>query len=265
MREIFGRNKKVEKTMKFFEFNKDGECTQVEKKAFIEAYSKSYYIGNERLVPRTIQNSKVAEEKIEKLLEKEEGIKSNCDVMNILAWKLGKIKHRETDDRETNERKEIICHKGWENRKSCKVKRYGKDWDLTKFVEYIVENKSNLEAKAEDSPQEVLDKLKIVAPNGIGTVYLITLLYFISKGKWPIYDRFAMMALNAIKSGAEPGATVDCLELPAKNSDEFSNVMEILKEKYIKPLQEIFGDEYTKKRDIDRALWVYGHCFKPKQ
>jgi len=250
--------KRLKETMKFFKFHNDETYTQEDNKAFIEAYNNSYYIGKERLVPRTIQNSRFAEQEIEDLLK--EGIKSNCDVMNILAWKLGKIKHRETEDR-----KEIICHKGWENRKSCKVTRYGNYWDLTHFVEHIVKHKNDLEAKAEDSPQAVLDELKKVAPNGIGTVYLITLLYFISKGKWPIYDRFAMMALNAIKSGAEPGATVDCLELPAKNSDEFSNVMEILKEKYIKPLQEIFGDDYTKTRDIDRALWVYGHSFKAKK
>ena len=34
------------------------------------------------------------------------------------------------------------------------------------------------------------------------------------------------------------------------------------KENYISKMEDIFGDNYTISRDIDQALWAYGHFFK---
>ena len=39
---------------------------------------------------------------------------------------------------------------------------------------------------------------------GIGPVFAITLLYFASKGKWPIYDQFAGRGLLAVQQGMRP-------------------------------------------------------------
>ena len=142
------------------------------------------------------------------------------------------------------------------------------EWEeIKKFVEYIVEDIDRLYLISKDRPQEVLNELGKKAPNGIGPVYQITLLYFISKGQYPIYDRFAYIALQEIKNGAEPFTTkIEPQTLPNKTSKKFKSVYEDYIEPYMQNISLVFGSNYNssieKYRNIDRALWVYGHAFK---
>ena len=99
------------------------ESKVLSKDDFICAYNESYFIGGKRLVKGTGQNSKIAENEMERLLK--EGIKTNLDVMNILAWKLGKIKHNDSD-----KAGKIIYYKGWDKIETCCVKRYNDILDL---------------------------------------------------------------------------------------------------------------------------------------
>ena len=50
---------------------------------------------------------------------------------------------------------------------------------------------------------------------GIGATYALTLLYFMSKGAYPIYDQFAHRALIAIREDREIGAVVSDADLRA--------------------------------------------------
>ena len=222
---------------------------------FVEKYNSSYYLGQPKLVAGVSQNSKVTEDEIDHILC--DGIRNQLDVYHILAWKVGKIKHAESDASNR-----FVYASDWAGIETGVVNRYGKPLDLTNFAAYIVTNINQLEEMAKEDPQDVLECLRQNAPSGLGTVYLITLLYFISRGIWPIYDRFAMMALSAIAEGKKPGDPVKYVELPDKNSGKFHSVMDICKQTYIKQLEDIFGKEYSKDRNVDRALWVYGHCFK---
>ena len=72
------------------------------------------------------------------------------------------------------------------------------------------------------TPQAILDILAKEAPEGIGTVYFITLLYFISLSEYPIYDQFAKKAIDAIKTGTKPNITIPYKELPDRNNSDFS-------------------------------------------
>lgn len=235
--------------------------SSISKDEFIEMYNKSYFRSAERVVKGVTQNSKVAETEIERILN--EGIKTTNDVINILAWKIGKIKHKATD-----ENGKITFSKDWEDPYHFNILRYGKEWKGIKcFAEKIVEKFCELHKKSENCPQEVLNELEKQAPKGIGTVYLITLLYFISQGKYPIYDRFAYIALQGIKTGAKPLATkIDPQTLPDRTSKKFKSVYEDCIEPYMKDLSDVFGSDYNSSieeyRNIDRALWVYGHAFK---
>ena len=192
-----------------------------------------------------------------------EGIKTTNDVINILAWKIGKIKHKDTD-----ENGKITFSKDWEDPYHFNIYRYGKKWEeIKEFVEYIVKHIDRLYLTSKDSPQEVLNELGKKAKNGIGPVYLITLLYFISKGQYPIYDRFAYIALQEIKNGAEPFTTkIEPQTLPNKTSKKFKSVYEDYIEPYMQDILLVFGSDYNSSieeyRNIDRALWVYGHAFK---
>ncbi len=69
------------------------------------------------------------------------------------------------------------------------------------------------------------------------------------------------MAVDAILNNKKPNDYVSYSELPNKNDKKFDEVINIYNKNYVNKLNEIFGDEYKSNRDIDRALWVYGHLF----
>ena len=74
--------------MQFF----DELGNKISKEKFISIYSKSYFINEKRLVKGVSQNSSYAESEIEKILKN--GIKTELDIVHILAWKIGKINHK---------------------------------------------------------------------------------------------------------------------------------------------------------------------------
>lgn len=110
---------------------------------------------------------------------------------------------------------------------------------------------------------------------GLGPVYIITLMFFITKAKYPIYDRFAMAALQVllvIEQGYDvslwdnsdsSNSIVRKTSLPEKKflSDKDEIELPKMYSYYIGLLNHFFGKEWEKTRDIDRALWVYGHYF----
>ena len=221
---------------------------------FIKYYSNIYYLDTEQL-NGIRKSSRFIENTIDDLLKK--GINSEKDVINILAWKLGKIRHRESENIKC-----FVYTSDWENAKQYDIKIYGKKVEIYKFIKYIVSNINGLEIEANEYPQSVLDKLNEKSPYGIGTVYMITLLYFISRGKYPIYDRFAMIAIDAITNGNKPDEFVKYKQLPSKKEKGFNKLMNNGMNNYIYKIEDVFGKEYQNNRDIDRALWVYGHLFK---
>lgn len=237
--------------MKFY--MKDG--TEISKETFIKSYNDSYYLGSSRVLNRVTQNSKYVENEIDQLLKN--GIREPIDIIHILAWKIGKVRHTDSDNE-----KRFVYAKGWDDAENFKIKLYKNTLDVKEFVLYIIKNIAELEKLSENEPQEVLNQLKEHSPKGIGTVYLVTLLYFISKGKHPIYDRFAMMALDAISGDIKPySQKIKAPILPDKHSSKFKHVMDRYYKEYVEKVNKIFGSVYWKNRDIDRALWVYGHAF----
>ena len=275
--------------MKFYNENGKEIC----KKDFICKYSKTYYICQKKIVTGFRQSSRFIEDEIEKILTN--GISASngisTDIVRILAWKIGKIKHKESQ-----ESRKFEYAKGWENSEtSMKIKIY-KNYicinDLVNCIQGLVncfqDNIDNLEALLKEPSKDTFfskafSSLKEINCPGIGTVYLITLLYFISKGCIPIYDRFASMALEAILNDVKPlenkkaAVSVKYICLPSKTVKDISEISKMFME-YRSNLMKVFGDkyeEYTKSfyssdrkkwvqktRDIDRALWVYGHRFE---
>ena len=158
--------------------------------------------------------------------------------------------------------------------------------DLSKSYRSLKENDKK------EKQQKFLEKLTIASLKGIGSVYLITFMYFITQGEMRIYDIFAMMALDAIyPSNVQDelsfgslnslyiGANVKPRDLPQKDQLGFKNLFSDNKrynktyQIYIKKLNQFVEDynkelpegqkvTYEKCRDIDRALWVYGHFFQ---
>lgn len=120
--------------------------SSISKDEFIEMYNKSYFCSAGRVVKGVTQNSKVAETEIERILN--EGIKTTNDVINILAWKIGKIKHKDTD-----ENGKITFSKDWEDPYRFNIYRYCKKWEeIKEFVEYIVKHIDRLYLTSKDRP-----------------------------------------------------------------------------------------------------------------
>ena len=237
--------------MKFYDIS----GKEISSDAFVRMYADSYYIGNEKLCTRASQSSRYTEQEIDRILR--EGIKAKHDVVHILAWKIGKIKHKDSTDK-------FVYAKDWVGAELFEVSLYNNKFDIEKVSGYISGNIARLETQAETDPQGGLNDLKALNIYGIGTVYLITLLYFISRGKHPIYDRFAKMAVDAIIGDKRPGEAIVYNELPDKKSNKFDTLFKDHLSDYSSNLYSIFKDEYKENRDIDRALWVYGHCFSRK-
>ena len=95
---------------------------------------------------------------------------------------------------------------------------------------------------------------KEMVPTNFGAVYIINLIFFLSKGELPIYDKYAHKAVKAIYMKKKP-SEVYVGEAPDKNS--VSDVINMYEE-YRWLLTKVFGKSNID-RTTDRALWVYGH------
>ena len=89
-------------------------------------------------------------------------------------------------------------------------------------------------------------------------MYLITVLYFKSNKKYPIYDYYAHRAVKALYLNKNPE---EIFVGAAPDKNEIGKVLAMYKE-YVFLLEQVFGYSDIG-RDLDRALWVYGHAKKP--
>ena len=189
---------------------------------FIRFYNHCYYISTSHWV----------EAEIETILKN--GGKTVTDFLNIFAWKTNRINQQKCEEsgyddgnkfyytvskREDRKKWDIETTKGKE--KATAITRYGviekgeKGKTLYSFLSKVLKHyndyfewKKNLNTNEMSSEKiendktnkyiDILHELKDYSLDGIGSVYLITFLYFITRGEVPIYDMFAMMALDAI-------------------------------------------------------------------
>lgn len=223
---------------------------------FIKFYNHAYYWSKKE--KPAIKGLKRTAECIEKEIDNilKNGIKSKLDVVKILAWKIGKIKHPES------QQKNLFCYaQDWKNAELFQVKRYKKDMPLNDICTYILNNITELELTAQKDPNGLFEQLYNQNWYGIGPVYCYTLLYFLSKGKYPIYDQFAEIALTAIKREIDPSQKI-CYSAP-KTKKEYIERYSKYKENLTTIFNQVYYDAINdQSRSLDRALWVYGHLFK---
>lgn len=266
---------------------------------FIDYYSKEYF-------ERT--KDTVAESLADNLLRADELTAE--DVFFILAWKIGGI-----DMTKTNAEKKISYfeNKGWVwDEVNPKAKNSGNDIKplktlLVKVAEISRAQKPGWkeEAFAEkaDKATGMLKSLVDLDTEHIGCVYMLTLLYFLTNGRWPIYDRFAYLSMIGISEDKKPGINripYPEQRIPYRQNKSFKSEMSgILYGKddyhmygdyveFLKKFEEALLNEkenrlntafdetereiikkqygtYVDNRDIDRALWSYGHYFVEKK
>jgi hypothetical protein len=121
-------------------------------------------------------------------------------------------------------------------------------------------------AKVNQNPQYLFNLKQQQLPQlrGFGYVYLLTLQFFITHGRFPIYDKFAQVAALAIDRGlmpdSPPKSHVKYTEL-TKWSDYQVYVNLLGRIRNACPQQAPNSPMFIS-RDLDRALWVYGHFFE---
>lgn len=217
---------------------------------FIREYEPVYYnTSQSKLIRR--KSSLFVEKEIEKILAT--GLRAE-DIPLVIAWKIGNINHKESTNR--------IVFKN-----NCnQTLEFKTQYNIIKakpLVDYIANNLSYLKNLAESDPYKSFAKLCENKVDYFGTTYLLTLLYFLSQGTMPIYDKFAHIALLALKDEVKPHEPIYGYKPIEQARDNISRVkawktyMD-----YRNLLIDLAGENRYRDKSIDRALWVYGHAFK---
>ncbi|WP_294242310.1 hypothetical protein [Pseudobutyrivibrio sp.] len=268
---------------------------------FDKKYSEFYFISNDETERDSIIGANG------KKLEQPKGVKSSCkwvedkiyadckkenwhpvDILRILAWKTGKINHLKSNLERNKNEPNIKYDANWiENGKEfvslqIPYQSIVTIEEIRPVINGVIEIREKYcKCKNAQSAWNAIFRLANNDDNkksmrGVGTVYLITLLHFITGGEFPIYDRFAMAALviwklkkNYNKLKVTDVSVVRGGKLPSKDTKAAQNILEMgIYADYIKLLKEFCKDNYGKEdewkenRDVDRALWVFGHFFK---
>lgn len=216
---------------------------------FVTVYQKHYFIGYQsKLIKSNFQSSRFVEDKIENILKN--GLTPD-DLPLVVAWKLGNIDH-------TKSVKSVVFINNCDINLVFKTRGYP-ELDCSEYFGFIRSEFQQIADLAKENPKEAFNLLNEKSPKGFGPTYVLTLLFFFTNGKQPIYDKFAFLALLAINGGTVP--------FPFKQKvigykdinygDRGWNIYE----HYCNLLVKIAGDNF-KERPVDRALWVYGHSFE---
>lgn len=271
------------------------EGNETSKKEFVKIYSKLYTSEDKEKSQTILGNNKFtpAKEKVEDIafaaLKKEKPyLTDKLDqeekferIWKLIAWKAGRLEYIEEEDSQKKEslfisKDEKYTWSGLNERgkpigEKKKVKELSEEERLewkNRIKDFINEiNGCELFKEKDWTEQkcafreayETLIKLNEKHKmDNLGTVYTIALIYFLSKGKFPIYDQFAHIAAKAIYLNADP-SIIYIGDPPGKTKAEEDKVIHMYNE-YCWLLQQIFGSySFYTDRSVDQALWVYGH------
>lgn len=234
--------------------NGDGSFSNF--KEFVSFYSMAYF---------TFQPPK-QEKDVEEILASSQ--LSRDDVTTLLKWKTG----RENKDGVINARKGIKLSEVW--------------GALFPGGEEILSKEEILkhgELDLKSGTKKLIEELLSNKVQGISTVYAITILYVLTNGEYPIYDRFAAAAVHALydpEACFSKEVKISRSELPPIDQigksipllfplDVSSDQKSCLREyawyvEHVRELSHRLAASLTD-RDLDRALWTYGHCFRAKK
>ncbi len=207
----------------------------------------------------------------------DEKLKKGIYDKEVFAWKVGRI------ERYDDEKKEVkYNHKSFDKDdksdnyitirgkvKKADFEKFSINVNSIKNITWSIENSDKIDYEedyeiiAGKNSNYYILKEKSTFLSGFGPVNIINAMFFVSKGIAPIYDMFAHKAIRALALDMNP-----CEIFMGANPDkrDVKSVMIMYKE-YISLLRKRFPDYIGKDdmfipRDLDRALWVYGHATK---
>ncbi|HOF12966.1 MAG TPA: hypothetical protein PLZ38_08895 [Spirochaetota bacterium] len=208
---------------------------------FIQYYEQYYFLGTPNVGRRITNRNKTnhfIEKKIQNILQR--GIAIN-DIVFIIAWKIGAIDHGLSNNR-------VVYKYNFNN--TLQFKTRFNVIDVKLIVNYIINNFVTLINI--NNPHTLFQNLfnNRGLNSNFGLVYCISLIYFFTQGQYPIYDKYVHIAINAFLNNVPPNNQIGYQQI--NQWKDYIN--------FINQLTRIFGNQNIG-RKIDRALWVYGHCF----
>jgi hypothetical protein len=170
-----------------------------------------------------------------------------------MAWKIGGL----IDHRGSESRRRIEYLQNWPAALTA-TGQYGTR-DFSRSIPFLANNMSTLLKQiSQGNPRYLFDLVPQLA--GFGNVYILTILFFASRGRFPIYDRYAHIAAQAIAQDLRHDSPVHYRDL--QRWDDYSRYMDLLRAiNKAGPLQAGSASMFIP-RALDRALWVYGHFFE---
>jgi len=234
--------------MKFF----DERGNSIDCSHWLKAYEPQYFLGGGATkIKNRFRSSRLVEDQVCSLLAKG-SLLSEDDLKLLMAWKIGAIDHRASE-----QNKKIAYYYGWDGKTK---NRYGHP--LGSSIACLASKMSDIAKEIAAGKPEYLFNLHSNL-DGFGPVYIITMLFFVSQGRYPIYDRFAHIAVQAVQEGLAPGSYVSYK--PVQRWSDYEEYVRLLS-----PIGEACCDQPKNSRmlisrPVDRALWVYGHSFSSQQ
>jgi hypothetical protein len=227
----------------------DAQGNQIQPARWLNTYERSYFLNQPKQngQPRN-QTSPFVENQVCALLT-QTGPLSGADLKLAMAWKLGEIDHRGAEIA-----KQIKYQHNWQ---TAVRDRYKRD-----FSAGILALAGQMPAILQQVSRGNPDYLFHLHPNlaNFGPTYILTVLFFVTQGRFPIYDHFAHVAAQAIHSGLAPGSPVKCKAVQEWNDyQQYKNLLLPISQACP---QHPGAPSMFVSRPVDRALWVYGHLFE---
>jgi hypothetical protein len=229
----------------------DAQGNQVQPAEWLSTYERSYFLNQPKQngQPRN-QTSPFVENQVCALLGQIAPL-SRQDLTLAMAWKIGLIDHSLSETRQS-----IEYRQDWPTKLTAKTQF--RTLDFSTSIPYLAANMLNIAQMSQGNPRYLYDLAP--RPKGFGHVYILTALFFITGGRYPIYDKYANIAALAIDQGMAPGSHVNF-----KEDQKWSDYQQYMN--LILPIgracpRQVGSASMFMSRPLDRALWVYGHLFE---
>lgn len=225
-------------------------CGVTAKEKFVALYNQIYYY-DAKTIP--------LEQRMENILTRPEGAPlSEDEIGYILSWKIPAAYDSKTKiiTPVRTKEKTISAKEVYSKLPEGGAVRLATDDDLERITDIVYD---------------------LLSVDNINLVYAITIVYFVSHGYWPIYDRFAHITIEKLLEKGSFNSIITDSKLSKsmtsyiykKNyigSDEkmrnaIRRALTQYNANYVKPIRDIFPEYDYHNRDLDRALWTYGHLF----
>jgi hypothetical protein len=226
--------------MKFFDPNNKPISIEEWRKTYRPYYFSGGPTYGGKLNSRN-QSSRYVEAQIEKLLNRPPTQMLTFDDLKlIMAWKLGEVNHKASES-------SLVFRPEWQD--GLMSRGQYRPMDFSKAIQFLSQKMKTLDGMDAKGIFDFLPQCKSELPN-FGNVYWLTVLYFVTRGQWPIFDKYASIAVNAILADTKIGTAV--AYNPSPGWPDYLD--------YVAKLKTIFGHQNIPRLD-DQCLWVYGHFF----